>query len=96
MNRSTACAAAVITTQPQGAAIHTGGSATLSISATGSGLSYQWFVSDSTNTGWLAMADAAGPSLTVTPDETGFYYCVITSECGAAVTSNSAAVEVTP
>lgn len=93
--RSTACAAPVITTQPQKASVHSGGSATIQVAATGSGLSYQWFATDAIAATWAAVADATGPSLTVTPQETRFYYCVITSSCGSAVTSAAVPVEVT-
>ncbi len=95
--RSTACVSPTITVQPQAAVVHAGGATTLQVNATGTGtLSYQWFGSDAAGTGWIAVSNATAASINLSPDETHFYYCVVTSSCGNSVTSNTVAVQVTP
>jgi hypothetical protein len=94
--RSTACAAPAVTSQPRSASIHAGTAATLDVTATGDRtLTYQWFIDDDQR-GWLALHGATSHSITVTPSETHFYYCVITNPCGNSVSSATAAVEVIP
>ena len=95
--RSTSCDTPVIDGHPQGASVHAGTSATLQVSASGSGqLSYQWFSSDAAGTGWIAIPYATASSMTVSPDEPRFYYCLVTSSCGNSVLSNTVPVEVIP
>ena len=83
--------APVITDYPENQTLCEGGSATFSVTATGTGpLSYQWRKNGSNIPG------ATGSSYTINPvagDDTGGYDCVITNTCGIAV-SNTVALTV--
>ncbi|MBI3885551.1 MAG: immunoglobulin domain-containing protein [Opitutae bacterium] len=81
----------VITTQPAGATLQAGASATMSVSATGLGtLAYQWRKGGTAITG----ATAATLSLTnLTLGDTGSYDVVVTNHVGG-VTSNAATLTV--
>jgi hypothetical protein len=92
--------ATAITTQPQGATYTTGATpAALSVTATGSGLTYQWY-SNTTNstTSGTAISGATAATLpaanisTATEGST-YYYVVITGACGN-ITSSVAEVKV--
>jgi hypothetical protein len=95
--RSTACSAPTVTSQPRSTVVNSGAATTLETAASGQGpLTYQWFGSNAGNTLWTALPGATSASIAITPHETSFYYCVITSACGNSVTSATAAVEVNP
>jgi hypothetical protein len=86
------CTPPAITGQPGSPAIAAGSSATLSVSATGTGpLSYQWFTGTSGNTA-SPIPGGTGPSITVTPASTTSYWVRVTNACG---TANSATATVT-
>jgi sugar lactone lactonase YvrE len=72
-----------ITAQPQGGPLPAGGSVELSVTATGSGLSYQWMLNGA------AIAGATGSSYAAT---TPGSYTVAVSNSAATVVSNAAVV----
>ena len=72
--------------------ITNGQSTTLSVSATGTGLTYQWFGGSSGFTG-APQAGATGPSFTVSPTVTSQYWVRVSNACGS-VNSNTATVTV--
>ena len=80
------CTPPSIQTQPQSVSITAGASTTLSVGASGTALSYQWFA------GTTAIGGATGNSITVSPTETTTYFVRITNACG---TLDSAAATVT-
>jgi hypothetical protein len=82
-----ACTAPAITTQPQSAALIAGQSTTLSVTATGIPLAYQWS-KDGT-----AIAGATTASLPITPPATATYAVTISNACGT-LTSAVATVSV--
>ena len=82
--------ATTITVQPQTLSVCTGSSLNLSVTATGAGLSYQWYknnnlISGATGTGYTMPAATAA--------DAGNYTVVVTGTCGT-VTSNVAAVTI--
>ncbi|HYC93637.1 MAG TPA: N,N-dimethylformamidase beta subunit family domain-containing protein [Thermoanaerobaculia bacterium] len=81
-----ACTPPAIQSQPQSKNIASGESATLSVGATGTALSYQWFA------GSTAIDGATASSLTVSPTTTTSYFVRVTGACG---TIDSAAATVT-
>ena len=91
--------APAITTQPVNTTACAGSSATFTVAATGTGLSYQWQSSPVGCTGpWsdIPGANAASYTLsgiTLANDNTG-YHCVVTGTCSPAVTSNCALLTV--
>jgi hypothetical protein len=87
----TVCTTPAITGQPQSASINSGDTATLSVTATGTNVSYQWFLG-SPGTG-TAIGGETSSSITVSPGATTSYYVVVTA-CGTSVTSTAATVTV--
>ncbi|MEP7165469.1 MAG: reprolysin-like metallopeptidase [Ferruginibacter sp.] len=91
--------APVITTQPANATACAGSSATFTVAATGTGLSYQWQSSPVGCTGpWTDIPAATTNSytlsgITLASDNTG-YRCVVTGTCAPAVTSSCAVLTV--
>jgi PKD repeat protein len=82
--------AVAITTQPLSATVCEGANATLTVVATGSGLTYQWQLGGVNITG----AIAATYSITgVAMGDAGNYTCIITGDCGT-VTSSAAVLTV--
>ncbi len=82
--------ATVITKQPSGLTVQSGSPFTLSVSATGSTLSYQW----SRNGAPISGATSADYTVaTASPADAGDYTCAVTGGCGT-VTSEKAAVVV--
>jgi YD repeat-containing protein len=80
-----------ITTQPQSAVILSGTSRTLSVSTTGSPLTYQWYIGSSGVT-TQPISGATGATLTVTPPATTTYWLRAT---GCATNADSAAATLT-
>ncbi|MFP5437433.1 MAG: T9SS sorting signal type C domain-containing protein [Bacteroidia bacterium] len=83
----------VITAQPTGATLCQGGNFTLSVTATGPGLTYQW------KKGTATIAGATNNTYTVTgatPADSADYTVVVTPSCGSALTSDVATVLVNP
>ena len=88
------CTAPSITAQPASTTVASGSSATLSVTATGTGpLSYQWYVGTSGSTA-NPISGATSNSITVTPASTTSYWVRVTNSCGSA-NSNTATVTVT-
>jgi len=86
------CAPPSITSQPQSVTIQKGQSTTLTVSASGSGLTYQWFNGASGYT-LSPINGATGPSVTVSPTVTSQYWVRVSNSCGS-VNSNTALVTV--
>lgn len=86
------CQNPAISASPQSVTISQGQSTQLSVTATGSGLSYQWFKGES--------GDRSNPvgtnsnKLTVSPAETSKYWVRVSSTCGPGVDSATATVTV--
>ena len=76
---TTGCIAPHITTDPISQAISYGDSVTLNVSATGTGVSFQWYAIDGT-----PLSGQTASSLTVTLLQTASYYAVASSSCGSA------------
>jgi Secretion system C-terminal sorting domain len=91
--------APAITAQPGNPIVYTGSPASFSITATGTGLNYQWqFSATGCGGAWVNIANAAPysgvntPTLTINPTTTGLngagFRCVVTGTCTSAATSN--------
>ncbi|HEX6083719.1 MAG TPA: N,N-dimethylformamidase beta subunit family domain-containing protein [Thermoanaerobaculia bacterium] len=84
----TVCTPPSIQTQPQSQSITSGQSATLSVGASGTSLSYEWFTG-STSVG-------TGPSITVSPSTTTSYFVRITGSCGTIDSAVATVAVCTP
>jgi len=96
--------APALTAQPANSSVCAGNNAVFSVSATGSGLTYQW--QESTNGGgtWNNLANGAPYSgvltstLTISPATAGMntyqYRCIVSGTCPAPATSNAAILTV--
>jgi gliding motility-associated-like protein len=96
-------AATAITAQPSTTAQNVcinGITATIAVTATGSGVTYQWYRNTTaTNTGGTLIAGATNavfmPSNTLVG--TTYYYCVVSSTCSSPITSSvSGAITIAP
>jgi hypothetical protein len=88
---------ATITTQPTNTSVCAGSTATLSISVSGTGISYQWKKAgvDLVNGGNVSGATSATLSLTsTTPADAASYTCVTGNTCSGFLTSNAAAITI--
>jgi hypothetical protein len=85
----TVCTPPSISTQPQSQSITSGSSATLSVAAAGTSLSYQWYA------GTTAINGATSTSITVSPTSTTSYFVRVSNSCGT-LDSATATVTVTP
>jgi len=87
-----------VSTNPQNATICEGGSATFSVTATGTSISYQWQLSTDGGTTYNNIAGANTNSYTVSAATTGMngnrYRCVVSGTCTPAVTSTAAILTV--
>ncbi|HYI08018.1 MAG TPA: BACON domain-containing carbohydrate-binding protein [Thermoanaerobaculia bacterium] len=89
------CDPAGIATQPQSTTVVAGGSATLSVTASGTGpFSYQWYTGLSGVTS-SPISGATTGSVTVTPSADTRYWVLVTNACGS-VESAAALVTVAP
>ncbi len=64
---------------------------TISVTASGSGITYQWFTNTANNTtNATAIANATSNSYTIPTNVAGtrFYYVVVTGSCSSSITSN--------
>ncbi|MCU1245775.1 MAG: large protein [Acidobacteria bacterium] len=87
------CHPPVITTQPASVNLAAGQQATLSVAATGDGLTYQWYARDPSPGSFVALPGATGATLAITPvNPTADYYVRVSGSCG---TVNSNIVTVT-
>jgi hypothetical protein len=85
------CSSPVITALPQAATICAGSTINLSVTATGSGLLYQWFKD---GISILGASNSTYSLLSATSANSGSYTVKVTSSCGANVTSSVATVTV--
>jgi len=95
----------VVTTQPINSAVHSGSNTNFSVTATGSGLSYQWQESTDTGVVWtnltntppysgVTTATLSITSATITMD--AYYYrCIVDGNCPPPDTSNAAILSLT-
>jgi hypothetical protein len=91
--------AAVITTQPTAQVVCNGTPATFTSAATGTGATYQWYVSTAAVPAYTAISGATAATLTLattTPAMNGNSYHVIvtTTACAGSVTSNNVTLTV--
>ncbi|MBR6627729.1 MAG: BspA family leucine-rich repeat surface protein [Lachnospiraceae bacterium] len=91
----------VITDQPKSQSVTEGDSAVFKVTATGSGLKYQWQFRTSASSIWKnsGMTGATTDSITVqgTTARNGYQYrCIVTDGTGKQVTSNAATLTVIP
>jgi len=86
------CTGPTITTPPQSTTITAGQTVTLSVTATGSSLLYQWYVGTSPNTA-SPISGANASTLTVAPSSTTNYWVRVGNSC-AIVNSSTATVTV--
>ena len=89
----------VITTQPSNVSVAAGNRVTFKVTATGEGLSYQWYCRSSASGKWNALntnsAKTATLSITTNANQDGYqFYCAVTNEAGT-VDSNAATLTVT-
>ncbi len=89
-----------ITAQPSSQTVSSGSSATFSVTASGSGLTYQW-QSCATSTGTFANvssgtgATSSTYSFTTASSDNGYYYhCVVSGTCTPSVTSSAVSLTV--
>ncbi len=83
------CEAPAITAEPSAAAVCSGWAATLSLTATGTGLSYQWYQGARGDTAAPVGGDA--PSLTTPPlSAAALFWCRVTGLCGSADSAEAA------
>lgn len=82
--RTAQCVGPTIETQPLGAELCEGGSVTLSVTASGTSVSYQWY----RNEVLLEGQTAATITINGTQD-VGTYYCVVSNGCGNGQTSDA-------
>ncbi len=88
-----ACVAPAISTQPQSVAVPAGTGVTLSVGATGTSLTYQWYIGTSGVT-TTPVGGGTNASLSVTPASTTTYWVRVSNGCGTA-DSTAATVTVT-
>jgi gliding motility-associated-like protein/uncharacterized repeat protein (TIGR01451 family) len=90
----------IITSQPSNQMVCTGGSASFSVAATGTSLTYQWRngIVNLVNGGNISGVNTA--TLIINPanisDTSSFYNVVITGTCGSTITSINASLMVNP
>ena len=87
-----------ITTQPDNATVKAGETATFTIAASGTGLTYQWQIDRNDGNGWVNIDGATAASYTTSTVDiscNGFkYQCVVSNSAGTD-TSNTAVLTVT-
>ena len=88
------CTNPSITGQPLSKSISDGTTTSLTVTAAGSGLTYQWYVGNSGDTSTTIGTNSA--TLTVKPSITTSYWVRVSGECGSPVNSATATITVTP
>jgi hypothetical protein len=88
------CTAPAISTQPQSVGVPAGTGVTLSVGATGTSLTYQWYIGTSGVT-TTPIGGATAASVNVTPSSTTTYWVRVSNSCGT-MDSAAATVTVTP
>jgi hypothetical protein len=89
------CTAPAITSQPQSGTIRATSGATLTVGATGTSLTYQWYIGTSGNTA-NPLGGATGPSVNVTPQQTTSYWVRVSNSCGTVNSATSTVTVVGP
>lgn len=89
----TLCKAPQITAQPQNITAAANASTTLTVTATGTELTYQWYAGAS---GVTTTPLGTSASQTVSPGTTSDYWVRVSGRCGASVNSSTAKVSVAP
>ena len=87
-----------ITTQPGNATVKVGETATFTIAATGTDLTYQWQIDRNDGNGWVNIAGATATSYTTSTVDiscNGIKYQCVVSNLAGTVTSNTAVLTVT-
>ncbi len=86
----------IVTVDPVNQTVGEGDAATFSITATGTGLTYQW--QQNTGSGWADIAGAMGTSYTVSSVSAGMdgyqYRCIASGDCEPPDTSSAATLNV--
>jgi hypothetical protein len=91
----TVCSLPVITAQPANAApVYINSSSHLSVTASGAGLSYQWYKGTSGDTSH-PVSGATAATMTITVNNTDYYWVRVSNACGS-VNSNAAFISVYP
>ncbi|RYE22284.1 MAG: hypothetical protein EOP51_13650, partial [Sphingobacteriales bacterium] len=92
------CANAAITTQPANSNACTGGTASFTVAATGTNITYQWQVSTDAGTTWNNVASATNATLNLTGITAGMnnnrYRVIVSNTCPSTVTSAAATLSV--
>ena len=87
-----------ITTQPGNATVKAGETATFTIAASGTDLTYQWQIDRNDGNGWVNIAGATATGYTTSTVDiscNGFKYQCVVSNSAGTVTSNAALLTVT-
>lgn len=87
-----------ITTQPGNATVKVGETATFTLAASGTALTYQWQIDRNDGNGWVNIAganEASYTTSTVNISCSGFKYQCVVSNSAGTVTSNTAVLTVT-
>jgi uncharacterized cupredoxin-like copper-binding protein len=85
---ASSCTVPAITAQPQSTTINPGGSATLTVGATGTNLTYQWYIGPAGNAS-NPIPNSNAPSIRVTPSSATSYWVWITNSCGVVASSGA-------
>ncbi len=89
---------AAVSSQPTNQTVCAGASATFSVAATGSPLSYQWQVSTDNGSNFTNIGGQTAATLTLNAVTAGMnnnqYRCVVSSTCPASINSNAALLTV--
>ena len=86
-----------ITKHPANLTVHAGDNATFKVTATGTGLKYQWYYKKSGATSWSAWSDRTTASTTATANDTWNKMqvrCKVTDSSGNSVYSNAATITI--
>ncbi|HEV7570805.1 MAG TPA: M57 family metalloprotease [Thermoanaerobaculia bacterium] len=89
------CPPVTIGSQSADATILEGHSATLTVSANGGTVSYQWYAG-TTGVTTSPVSGATNSSLTVTPSKTSSYWLRASNSCGSSLDSNTITISVLP
>jgi hypothetical protein len=86
-----------ISEHPQNQTVCEDMTASFNVSATGAGLTYQWYVSTDGGTNWIPIDAAIEPTYSFTAtaaDDGKMYYCIVNGACPPAEPSNAATLTV--
>ncbi len=90
--------APAITSQPGNLTVCSGSAASFSVTATGSGISYQWEMSTNGGTTWTPIGGANAATYTIASTTVGMnnnqFHCIVSGTCTPSATSNAATLTV--